>query len=123
MRSKPNFHVRSEYRSPNRNANNSCGTEGTRSPGCLPRVYGQLNSEIAKVGTNIPSPEGYKRHPVTEGDNYCETQRMLEGPPTPISLRMGTYDPPALTAYTSKVVPWSRHTAAFSEDCYDEGFM
>ena len=39
------FSVRSAYRSPDRQAFNACGTEGSVRPGNIPRQYGMLNSE------------------------------------------------------------------------------
>ena len=39
------FSCRAAYRSPDRNAFNACGTEGAKSPGNIPRVYGMLNAE------------------------------------------------------------------------------
>ena len=59
----PMFSLRSEYRGPNRVANNMVGTEGCRAPGNIPRVYGMLNSERATFGNNIPSPLGSSRQP------------------------------------------------------------
>jgi hypothetical protein len=47
----PQFSVRAEYRGPHRSADNWVGTEGCRSPGNLPRVFGMLNSELAEFGT------------------------------------------------------------------------
>jgi hypothetical protein len=122
----PNFAIRSEYRAPNRNANNDCGTEGCRAPGNLPRIYGQLNSEISKLGTNIPSPTGKEREPILsrweDRTPLSRWQDGSEGWMTPLTNRKPHEKSPPFS-YRSKNVACSRHTSSFSEDAYDEGFM
>ena len=66
------FAARSAYRSP-KSAFNSCGSEGTRSPGNIPRTFGFLYSDTHAA----PSPEfranGTQSHPMT-GQYGCPKQ-------------------------------------------------
>ena len=114
----PNFMIRSEYRAPLRGANNACGTEGCRSPGNLPRVYGMLNSEIKAYGTNIPSPGGKTREPLL---SRMEDRTPIEGWDTPLKSR-AVMSHPMKGGYASLSTGWSPYPTAYSEDCYDEGY-
>lgn len=58
----PSFSARSEYRSPNRNAFNATGTEGTRSPGNLPRTFGALYSDAHSAEFKTNGSSAYPMH-------------------------------------------------------------
>jgi len=77
------------------------GTEGTRAPGNIPRVYGLMNPEAGKHGTKIPSPTGPARSPMdgwsspareiaaetTEQATYSTTSEDWSRNPTPVQIK------------------------------------
>ena len=80
------------------------GTEGTRSPGNIPRAFGMLNSEIKRFGANIPDGDDQ-----AFGDTKSPPREHIHGWESPQKERaLATISKPVHLYGNSSTKSWYR---------------